>query len=129
MNKTRSFSALGQALAIVGLISFATGTRVWAHAFIDHTDPLVGSTIKESPVEVNLWFTEGLEAGFSNVKVFDAAGKEVDKKNVHVDTKNPKHMSVSLPNSLSADTYKVVWHAVSVDTHVTDGSFTFTVKR
>ena len=128
MNETRPFTRLGQALVLAGLVSFAAATQAWAHAFIDHTDPLVGGTVKQLPAAVNLWFTEGLEAGFSNVKVFDAAGQEVDKKDFHVDTKNPKHMSVSLPKSLGADTYKVVWHAVSVDTHVTDGSFTFTVK-
>jgi methionine-rich copper-binding protein CopC len=103
-------------------------TQAWAHAFIDHTDPLVGGTVKQAPTQVDLWFTEGLEAGFSNVKVYAAAGKQVDQKDVHLDPQNPKHMSVSLPKSLAADTYKVVWHAVSVDTHVTDGSFTFSVK-
>ena len=78
---------------------------------------------------MNLWFTEGLEAGFSNVKVLDAAGKQVDKKDVKIDPKNPKHMSVSLAEVSWARTpIRVVWHAVSVDTHVTDGSFTFTVK-
>jgi methionine-rich copper-binding protein CopC len=129
MNKTRTFTLLGQALVLAGLASLATVTQAWAHAFIDHTDPLVGSTLKEPPAEVNLWFTEGLEAGFSSVKVSDAAGKEVDKKDVHFDPKNPRHMSVSLPKGLAAGTYKVEWHAVSVDTHVTDGNFTFTVQR
>jgi methionine-rich copper-binding protein CopC len=126
--KTRTFPILGKELVVALLVSFITATQVWAHAFIDRTDPLVGGTVKQPPAAVNLWFTEGLEAGFSSVKVFDSAGKEVDKKDVHIDAKNPKHMSVSLPKSLGANTYKVVWHAVSVDTHVTDGSFTFTVK-
>lgn len=117
-----------KSLSLAFLIALASALPAWAHAFIDHTDPLVGGAVKESPAEVNLWFTEGLEAGFSNVKVFDSGGKEVDKKDVGIDAKNPKHMSVSLPKSLGAGIYKVVWHAVSVDTHVTDGSFTFTVK-
>jgi methionine-rich copper-binding protein CopC len=126
--KKHPYIVLGQAGVLAAVISFIMATQVWAHAFIDHTDPLVGGTVKQPPTQVDLWFTEGLEAGFSNVKVFAAAGQEVDKKDVHIDPKNPKHMSVSLPKSLGADTYKVVWHAVSVDTHVTDGSFTFSVK-
>jgi methionine-rich copper-binding protein CopC len=128
MNRTLRFSAFGKTLVLLGLVAVATATQVRAHAFIDHTDPLVGSTVKQPPAEVNLWFTEGLEAGFSHVKVYDASGKEVDKKDVHFDAKNPRHLSVSLPKSLAAGTYKVVWHAVSVDTHVTDGDFNFTVK-
>ncbi len=128
MNNTYLLAISRKALVLAGLVSLAMVTQVRAHAFIDHTDPLVGGTVKQAPAEVNLYFTEGLEAGFSNVKVLDSSGKEVDKKDIHIDPKNPKHMSVSLPKSLAADTYKVVWHAVSVDTHVTDGSFTFTVK-
>jgi methionine-rich copper-binding protein CopC len=128
MKQTHPWASQGRALLVAGLVGLASATHVWAHAFIDHTDPLVGSTVKQSPTSVNLWFTEGLEAGFSNVKVLDAAGQEVDKRDVQIDPKNPKHMTVSLPKSLGAETYKVVWHAVSVDTHVTDGSFTFTVK-
>ncbi len=128
MNKTHPLVSSARTFILAGLVTGAAMTQLWAHAFIDHTDPLVGGTIKQAPADVNLWFTEGLEAGFSNVKVLNAAGQQVDKKNVKIDPKNPKHMSVSLPKSLGADTYKVVWHAVSVDTHVTDGSYTFTVK-
>jgi hypothetical protein len=36
-------------------------------------------------------------------------------------------MQVSL-KKLPPGTYKVRWHAVSVDTHATDGDFSFTVK-
>ena len=35
-------------------------------------------------------------------------------------------MRVSL-KSLSPGTYRVRWHVLSVDTHKTEGSFTFTV--
>jgi methionine-rich copper-binding protein CopC len=128
MKPPRTFAMLGRALVLVGIASFAAATAARAHAFIDRTEPLVGATVKQAPAEVNLWFTEGLEAGFSSVKVFDAAGEEVDKKDIRFDPKNPRHMSVSLPKALAAGTYKVVWHAVSVDTHVTNGDFTFDVK-
>ena len=44
-----------------------------------------------------------------------------------VDPENPRLLHVSLPPGLNAGTYKVVWRVVSVDTHVTEGSFTFQV--
>ncbi len=75
-----------------------------------------------------MWFTEGLEAGFSHLQVFDATGKEVDKKDARVDPKNSREISVSLSAGLGAGMYKVVWRAVSVDTHVTQGDFTFRVE-
>ncbi len=121
-------SSLFKTTILTGIIGFVSLTDARAHAFIDHASPAVGSTVKSSPAEVRLWFTEGVEAGFSRLQVFDATGREVDKKEARVDPKNPREMSVALPGSLPAGTYKVVWRAVSVDTHVTQGDFTFRVE-
>lgn len=128
MNRTPAAAFPHKALVLAGLASFAALTHSWSHAFIDRTEPKVGETVKQPPAEARLWFTEALEAGFSSVKVFDASGKEVDKKDTHLDPANPRRMSVSLPASLAAGAYKVVWRAVSVDTHVTTGDFTFRVE-
>ena len=117
----------GRTLALAALVSFAAMTHAWAHAFIDHTDPVVGSAVQQSPAEVRLWYTQGLEPAFSRVQVFDAAGKEVDKKDVHLDPTNNHLLIVSLPAGLGAGTYKVVWRVVSVDTHPTEGAFKFQV--
>ena len=117
-----------RSLALTVLVSVAAMTHTWAHAFIDHTDPVVGGAVTQAPTEVRLWYTQGLEPAFSHVQVFDAAGKEVDKKDVHLDPKNDHLMIVSLPTGLGAGTYKVVWRVVSVDTHPTEGSFKFRVE-
>ena len=112
---------------MTALLGLAAANQAQAHAFIDKTDPLVGGKIKEAPATVRLWYTQALEPAFSRVQVFDAAGKEVDRKDVRVDAKNPRLLAVSLPPGAGAGTYKVVWRVVSVDTHVTEGSFTFQV--
>ena len=98
-----------------------------AHAFLDHADPKVGSTVTGSPSVVKIWFTEELEEAFSKIQVFDATGKEIDQKDVKVDSADKTLMSVSVPN-LPTGTYKVKWSAVAVDTHHTTGTFTFTVQ-
>src|SRR6202011_73050 len=33
----------------------------WAHAFVDHAEPAVGSQIRSAPTQVKIWFTEKLE--------------------------------------------------------------------
>ncbi|RYY11978.1 MAG: copper resistance protein CopC, partial [Alphaproteobacteria bacterium] len=38
-----------------------------------------------------------------------------------------KVLSVEVP-TLAPGTYKVIWHATAVDTHKTEGNFSFTVK-
>ena len=88
----------------------------------------MGSTIQVSPSEVRIRFTENIEPAFSSIQVFDASGKEVDKRDVHLDRSDRALLHVSLPR-LGAGIYKVVWRVVSVDTHVTNGSFTFRVNR
>jgi len=98
----------------------------WAHAFVDHTDPAVGSQIHGAPAQVKIWFTEKLEPALSKIQVFDASGQQVDKRDLKIDQSNAALLTVSLP-ALKPGKYKVVWRAVSVDTHVTTGNFTFEI--
>ena len=97
-----------------------------AHAFLDHALPAVGSTVHESPRAVRLWFTEPLEPAFSSVRVLDKSGKEVDAGDSHVDSAEPMVLAASVP-ALAPGTYRVVWRVVSIDTHVTEGDFTFDI--
>jgi len=99
-----------------------------AHAFLDHATPAVGSKVRGSPAQVKLWFTQELEPAFSSVQVLDRNGKRVDKTDVKVDSADPMVLQVSLPQ-LPPGTYRVTWRVLSVDTHVTEGDFTFDVAR
>jgi methionine-rich copper-binding protein CopC len=110
------------------LIVVADSARVEAHAFLQRANPAVGSTVQGSPSEVRIWFTENIEPAFSSIRVLDASGQEVDKRDVHLDRSNHALLRVSLPR-LEAGTYKVVWRVVSVDTHVTQGNFSFRIVR
>ena len=104
-------------------LSLASISMAEAHAFLDHADPRVGSTVA-SPSQVTVFMTEELEGAFSKLQVFDPKGTEVDKKDVKV---SGATMTVSVPK-LGAGTYKVIWKAVATDTHKTNGTFTFTVQ-
>ena len=110
------------------LILVVGAARLEAHAFLKDADPGVGSTIQTSPGEVRIRFTENIEPAVSSIQVFDASGKEVDKRDLHLDRSDRALLHVSLPQ-LGAGTYKVVWRVVSIDTHVTSGNFTFRVVR
>jgi hypothetical protein len=104
-------------------LSLASISLAQAHAFLNHADPKVGSTVSAIPTQVTVWMTEDLEGAFSKLQVLDAKGTEVDKKDVKV---SGATMTVSVPN-LPPGTYKVRWSAVAVDTHHTTGTFTFKV--
>jgi copper resistance protein C len=99
---------------------------VLAHAFLDHANPAVGSTVPTAPDAVTMWFTQQLEPAFTTATVTDASGNTVDAGPAQVDSKDPTVMRVVL-KKLAPGTYTVSWHALSVDTHTTTGHFTFTV--
>src|ERR1700751_371276 len=102
------------------LLVLATGP-VQAHAFLDHADPRVGNKVATPPHEVTLFFTQKLEPAFSNVTVTNAAGQRIDAGKPRI---SGNQMSVSLRPG-GTGTYHVTWHVLSVDTHTTDGNFTF----
>ena len=104
------------------LFSLASGEAA-AHAFLDHADPRVGNSVATAPREVTLWFTQKLEPAFSTLTVTDAAGQRVDAGKARV---SGDSMAVSL-RKIGSGTYRVNWRVLSVDTHTTDGNFTFTV--
>ena len=99
-----------------------------AHAFLDHASPAVGSSVPTAPPVVTLWFTQDLEPAFSGVTVTNEAGQRVDLGNAQIPQGSPAELQVGL-TPLPPGTYLVSWHVVSVDTHPTEGTFTFEIGR
>lgn len=106
------------------LLLFAAG-EASAHAMLDHAQPRVGNKVATAPREVTLWFTQKLEPAFSTITVTDPSGKRADTGKSRV---SGNQMSVSLRPGGSGS-YHVTWHALSVDSHITDGSFAFQVGQ
>jgi methionine-rich copper-binding protein CopC len=110
-------------LATTALLALTTAGFAHAHAFLDHAEPRVGSTVPAAPHEVSLSFTQNVEPAFSSVEVNDANGARVDLGKPSI---SAGVMRVGL-KPLAPGTYKVHWHVLSVDTHTTEGSFSFHV--
>ena len=109
---------------IVSLFAVTFGNvAAHAHTMLDHASPVVGSTVASAPREVSLTFTQNLEAAFSSVEVTDASGARVDQGKPQI---SGNSMRIGL-KTLLAGRYRVRWQALSVDTHKTEGSFTFSV--
>jgi methionine-rich copper-binding protein CopC len=95
-----------------------------AHAFLEQASPGAGAAEAAAPKEIDLVFSEALEPSFSGMDVTDAAGRSMEAAHPVV---NGTSMRVSL-RPLAAGAYHVAWHAVSKDTHRTEGAYGFTVK-
>jgi hypothetical protein len=110
-------------VAMLALPLAATSAN--AHAFLDHADPRVGSTVPTAPRQLTLTFTQELEPAFSSAEVRDSSGARVDQGRAQI---SGTTMRVGV-KPLPPGTYKVLWKALSVDTHTTEGSFSFRVGK
>ncbi len=89
---------------------------------LDHASPAVGSTVTTAPARITLTFTEQLEPSFSGATVVNGSGERVDA--------GARASGATLQiylKPLPPGTYKVNWHVLSVDTHKTQGSYSFSV--
>jgi methionine-rich copper-binding protein CopC len=115
-------------MKVVALVAVmcSIGQMAFAHAFLDRASPAVGSEVSGSPPALNLTYTEPVEPLFSTIFVTNSSGVRVeDGKPAPVG--DGRVLSVKL-KTLPPGVYKVEWHVTSVDTHKTEGHFTFTVK-
>jgi methionine-rich copper-binding protein CopC len=110
-------------LALLPLLVVGSASA-YAHAYLDYANPRVGSTVASSPGQVTLHFTQSLEPKFSRAEVRNAAGARVDQGS----SVSGSVMRVSV-KTLPAGTYRVHWRVLSVDTHITEGNFSFHVGR
>jgi methionine-rich copper-binding protein CopC len=96
-----------------------------AHAHLRAASPAAGSTVSRAPNEVVLSFTEKLEPKFSSIEVRNDKGAAVQTGKASLGAA-PTDLRIAL-KPLRPGTYKVIWRVLSVDTHRTNGSFTFRV--
>jgi copper resistance protein C len=118
MLRVVTIALLALALALPG--------SVRAHSGLARSSPPAGSTVSPAPKEVVLSFSEKLEPNFSTIEVRDAKGAPMHAGKSSVDAAQRTQMRVAL-KALPPGTYKVIWRVLSVDTHRSQGTFTFRV--
>ncbi len=115
-------------LTVASSLAFALATTsAFAHAQLEKATPPVGGTVA-SPHEIQLDFSEGVEPRFTGVTLTSANGVSMPLGRPQVEAGHQNVLIVPIAKALSPGVYTVHWHAVSVDTHHTQGTFEFTVK-
>ncbi len=113
--------------AVLVCAALLAPAAVWAHAFPDHTEPRVGSSVAAPPAQVRIWFDGAIEPVFSTLRVEDAEKRPVAKNDERVNPTDRPLLEVGLP-PIPAGRYRVFWSVVARDGHRTEGSFAFRVK-
>jgi len=108
------------------LLAGLGGGQALAHARLLHANPKVGSTVMVAPAELQLVFSEAIDPAASKVSVAGPAGP-VATGALSLDPRDRKTVHVPLVGRLAPGRYTVRWGMTSVDTHHTDGDFTFKI--
>jgi methionine-rich copper-binding protein CopC len=109
------------------LLSWAIGpSPARAHAALISSVPAARAILSAPPARVTLTFNERLEPAYARVSVQDDAGTQIDLKDAALEREGGKVLTVSLP-PLRPGRYTVRYRVLSVDGHIVEASFAFTV--
>jgi methionine-rich copper-binding protein CopC len=117
---------MGSAL-IVALAACLNSTPVHAHAMLVKAEPARRAVLTQPPGQVRLWFNEEIEKDYASLAVLDGAKAAVTDAKPAIAADDPKAIVLALPE-LAPGKYTVKFRVLSVDGHVVDTSYDFTVK-
>jgi hypothetical protein len=98
-----------------------------AHAVLVKAEPPRRAVLAKAPTQVRLWFNEEIEGDYASLVVLDAGKNPVTEIKPQLAPDDRKSVVLPLPE-LIPGTYSVKFRVLSVDGHVVDSSFDFTVK-
>lgn len=122
-SRCRAVRRLVLAAALALVVSVLLAGPASAHATLISSDPTEGSVLATAPSEVIFTFDEPVRSTTGSVRLFDAAGTELDSEAKTLDTR----LVVDLPGDLGEGTFIVAWRVVSSDGHPIGGALTFSI--
>ena len=112
--------------AAIALVALTLPGTAWAHATLLRTTPGTGQRVASSPRVVTLSFDQSVKTLPNGIRVYDARGKLVSGLARGVPGE-PRAVEVTLRH-LPRGAYTVRWSAISNDSHVGHGVYTFGVR-
>jgi methionine-rich copper-binding protein CopC len=116
---------LRAALALVATLALPEFAD--AHALLLKTAPPKRAVLREAPRQIELWFNERLEPAYSTVKVSSKSGAAVSAGAATIGGQDAKRLWLTLP-PLAPGEYLVRFRVLSVDGHLAEDSFTFSIR-
>ena len=110
------------------LILLLSPLSLWAHAYLVKSVPAQRATLYRAPGKIQLWFNERLEPRYSSFTVSAADGKLIETIKSAVDGRDTKLLFAAL-EPLPPGRYLVKFRVLSVDGHIVQDQFPFTIKQ
>jgi copper resistance protein C len=114
----------GAAMAMMTCLHVAPAL---AHSMLVKAEPPRRAVLAKAPAQVRLWFNEELEGEYASLIVLDAEKHPVTEIKPQLAPDDTKSIVLPLPE-LTPGKYSVKFRVLSVDGHVVESSFDFTVK-
>jgi copper transport protein len=114
------------AVVLAALAALALPASALAHASLVQQSPGLRQRVERAPARVVLTFDQPVDLVRNALVVLDAKGKDV--AGPPRDLKQARQLVASLPRSLPTGAYTVRWSALSSDSHVVSGVYTFGVR-
>ncbi len=112
---------------IVAAMTLMHANQVLAHASLVKAEPARRAVLSTAPTQIRLWFNEEIEPAYASVSVLNAEKKSITDNKVEVDSKDPKSVVLNLPET-QPGRYTVKFRVLSIDGHVVDSEYNFTVS-
>jgi methionine-rich copper-binding protein CopC len=113
--------------AVMAMMTCLHVAPALAHSMLVKAEPPRRAVLAKTPAQVRLWFNEELEGEYASLIVLDAEKHPVTEIKPQLAPDDPKSIVLPLPE-LTPGKYSVRFRVLSVDGHVVESSFDFTVK-
>jgi copper transport protein len=110
-------------LVLIGVIALAFPATASAHATLRFTTPAFGTELHRGPAQIGLHFDQQVKVLPGSIKVLNGVGKQFA-----LPTRTEGRDVVADLRSLKLGAYTVRWRAISADSHVVSGVWTFGVR-
>jgi putative copper export protein/methionine-rich copper-binding protein CopC len=112
---------------LAALLAGTTAAPLVAHPTLRRSVPGAGDTLRTSPRELRLTFSEAVEHSLSFIKLFGSDNRVVPLSPVSASQGDRSTLTVAVADPLPPGSYTVAWQAAGSDGHPVRGRFTFVV--
>lgn len=110
-------------MCILIIFFFTSPMNGAAHAYLTQSSPSQETELEESPTEIKVDFSEPIDTTISQIKLVNEAGESVKGE---LSGEGDNTLVLLIPE-LKNDIYNVSWQVLALDSHITEGSFRFSV--
>jgi copper transport protein len=128
-NKNKLF-ALVIIIVISSFIIIPNIPNSYAHAFVTKSDPAASQSLSVPPTKIDVYFSDPVDIKYSEIKVLDSDGRQIQENDQHYINGNQLSLSVSLPPNLPNGIYTISTKVLDqTDGHVTEDLFAFGIGQ